>query len=203
MHNDFAIKIGDFGLATVKSNWQANETFQQPTGSVLWMAPEIIRMSGNNPYSFKSDVYAYGIVVYELCTSTLPYKQFNNKDQILFMVGRGRLTPDLSLVRESLPKLFIEMMKNCIQFDPELRPLFLQILSEVENIMNSLPKFDRSQSEPCICSLANDVNLLSISDYCPAGVCPMPADLQNNPTLSGPCNHQLQQNYPNYLSENI
>jgi len=40
----------------------------QPSGSILWMAPEVIRMKQDNPYSFQSDVYAFGIVLFELFT---------------------------------------------------------------------------------------------------------------------------------------
>ena len=37
----WAVKIGDFGLATVKSSWpQKTAKTTQPTGSILWMAPE-------------------------------------------------------------------------------------------------------------------------------------------------------------------
>lgn len=31
------VKIGDFGLATVKTRWSGAHQFQQPTGSILWM----------------------------------------------------------------------------------------------------------------------------------------------------------------------
>ena len=45
LHQDYnSVKIGDFGLATVKSRWSGNHQFQQPTRSILWMAPEVIRM---------------------------------------------------------------------------------------------------------------------------------------------------------------
>lgn len=37
------------------------------------------------PYSFHSDIYAYGIVLYELLTSSLPYAHVGNKDQVLFL----------------------------------------------------------------------------------------------------------------------
>ena len=46
------------------------------------MAPEIIRMKEENPYSFQSDVYAFGIVLFELFALQLPYTHINNKDQV-------------------------------------------------------------------------------------------------------------------------
>ncbi|KAF6025207.1 BRAF [Bugula neritina] len=92
---DITVRIGDFGLATVKTRWSGSHQFAQPTGSILWMAPEVIRMKEDNPYTFRSDVYAYGVVLYELFSSSLPYSHINNRDQILFMVGSGFLRPDL------------------------------------------------------------------------------------------------------------
>lgn len=73
----WTVKIGDFGLATVKSNWNSNTTAKtdQPTGSILWMAPEVIRQNVADPYTIKSDVYSFGVVLYELFTGNLPYLQ--------------------------------------------------------------------------------------------------------------------------------
>lgn len=34
------VKIGDFGLATIKSRWSGNHNFEQPSGSILWMVSE-------------------------------------------------------------------------------------------------------------------------------------------------------------------
>lgn len=86
------VKIGDFGLATVKSAaWNsttassgvstlatttaAGARSNQPTGSILWMAPEVITQKVPDPYTQKSDVYSYGVVLYELFTGLLPYQR--------------------------------------------------------------------------------------------------------------------------------
>ncbi|XP_023568595.1 serine/threonine-protein kinase B-raf isoform X3 [Octodon degus] len=126
LHEDLTVKIGDFGLATVKSRWSGSHQFEQLSGSILWMAPEVIRMQDKNPYSFQSDVYAFGIVLYELMTGQLPYSNINNRDQIIFMVGRGYLSPDLSKVRSNCPKAMKRLMAECLKKKRDERPLFPQ-----------------------------------------------------------------------------
>ncbi|EFX83242.1 hypothetical protein DAPPUDRAFT_315683 [Daphnia pulex] len=150
LHDDLTVKIGDFGLATVKTRWSGSHQFQQPSGSILWMAPEVIRMKDENPYSFQSDVYAFGVVLYELFSGQLPYSHISNKDQILFMVGRGFLRPDLSHVRSDTPKALRRLLESSIKFTREERPLFRQILVSLESLSRSLPKIHRSASEPTL-----------------------------------------------------
>lgn len=37
LHEGLTVKIGDFGLATVKARWTGSHRVEQPSGSVLWM----------------------------------------------------------------------------------------------------------------------------------------------------------------------
>ncbi|CAM4692944.1 serine/threonine-protein kinase A-Raf [Caretta caretta] len=150
LHEGLTVKIGDFGLATVKTHWSGARRVEQPRGSVLWMAPEVIRMQDSRPYSFQSDVYAYGVVLYELSTGSLPYGHVRSRDQILFMVGRGYLSPDMSRVPSTCPKALKRLMTNCLKFNREERPLFPQILATVEQLQRLLPKLERSMSEPSL-----------------------------------------------------
>lgn len=148
LHDDLTVKIGDFGLATAKTRWSGSQQFHQPTGSILWMAPEVIRMQMENPYSFQSDVYAFGIVMFEMLAGQLPYSHLNNKDQILFMVGRGYLKADLTKLRTDTPKVLRRLTEDCIKFNRDDRPLFRQIHSILEGLLRNHPKINRSASEP-------------------------------------------------------
>uniref|UniRef100_A0A672RVC5 non-specific serine/threonine protein kinase n=1 Tax=Sinocyclocheilus grahami TaxID=75366 RepID=A0A672RVC5_SINGR len=150
LHEGWTVKIGDFGLATVKSRWSGSQQVEQPSGSILWMAPEVIRMQDTNPYTFQSDVYGYGVVLYELMSGTLPYSNINNRDQIIFMVGRGYLSPDLSKLCSNCPKSMKRLIIDCLKFKRDERPLFPQILVGIEQVQDLLPKIERSASEPSL-----------------------------------------------------
>ncbi|KAM4651862.1 RAF proto-oncogene serine/threonine-protein kinase isoform 1-T1 [Discoglossus pictus] len=165
LHEGLTVKIGDFGLATVKSRWSGSQQVEQPTGSILWMAPEVIRMQDMNPYSFQSDVYSYGIVLYELMTGELPYVQIKDRDQIIFLVGRGCVVPDLSKLYKSCPKAMKRLVADCVKKVKDERPLFPQILSSIELLQHSLPKINRSASEPSLHRAAHteDINSCTLT----------------------------------------
>ncbi|TWW56882.1 RAF proto-oncogene serine/threonine-protein kinase [Takifugu flavidus] len=165
LHEGLTVKIGDFGLATVKSRWSGSNQVEQPSGSILWMSPEVIRMQDNNPYSFQSDVYSYGIVLFELMTGELPYSQTGNRDQIIYMVGRGYLSPDLSKLYKNCPKAMKRLVADCIKKSKDERPLFPQILSSIELLQHALPKINRSASEPSLhrASHTEDINACTLT----------------------------------------
>ncbi|XP_047526241.1 raf homolog serine/threonine-protein kinase Raf isoform X2 [Pieris napi] len=155
LRDDWSVKIGDFGLATAKVRWSewgaaGGVQWQQPTGSILWMAPEVIRMEEPAPYTFRSDVYSYGIVLFELMANELPYSHLNNKDQILWMVGRGLLKPDSRKLRGDAPQALKRLFEDCIKFDRQQRPQFRQILAGLESMLRAMPKITRSASEPSL-----------------------------------------------------
>lgn len=65
---DGKIKLGDFGIARVLSNTISQA--QTLVGTPYYLSPEIIE---SKPYSFKSDIWSLGIVLYEMCALQPPF----------------------------------------------------------------------------------------------------------------------------------
>ena len=59
---DKTIKMGDFGIARVLSS--TVEKAKTVIGTPYYLSPEIIE---NKPYSFKSDIWSLGVLLYEMC----------------------------------------------------------------------------------------------------------------------------------------
>ncbi|XP_011868759.1 PREDICTED: serine/threonine-protein kinase A-Raf-like [Vollenhovia emeryi] len=126
-------------------------------GSVPWMAPEVLRMKfDENPYSFASDTYSYGIVMYELFTQVFPYGPKTDKLFILYNVGRGALHPDLTLLRRDIPKDLRNLMEECISYDKEMRPLTDEIIKRTNEAYYYIPKIKRTTSLPAYLDVLPD-----------------------------------------------
>ncbi|XP_063714304.1 RAF proto-oncogene serine/threonine-protein kinase-like isoform X2 [Symsagittifera roscoffensis] len=146
---DFTVKIGDFGLATLKSKWNNTGQEKQPTGSILWMAPEVLIFNSDNPYSYKSDVYSFGIVLFELFSGKLPYNGLQ-RDVIIYMVGKGFLKPDLSQCQEDTPADLKQLLIECVQKNTDGRPDFKKVEEQLKQLLDAQPKIERSNSAPLL-----------------------------------------------------
>lgn len=66
--DNLVVKVSDFGTSR---EWDDASAIMSFTGTVAWMAPEIIR---HEPCSERVDVWSYGVVLWELLTQEVPYK---------------------------------------------------------------------------------------------------------------------------------
>lgn len=62
------MKLGDFGIARVLSNTKSKA--KTVVGTPYYLSPEIIESS---PYSFKSDVWSLGVLLYEMAALQPPF----------------------------------------------------------------------------------------------------------------------------------
>ncbi|KAI0978002.1 hypothetical protein GJ496_000438 [Pomphorhynchus laevis] len=148
-HQYWLVKIGDMGLARMADSLKTDSNPLNPTGSILWMAPEVIRMDVKDPYTCWSDIYAFGVILFEIGSQSLPYESMElSRDQILFLVGIGRLRLNVNLIKSNFPKLLKNLVFECCQFERERRCLFQTILNSLEQLYNDIPKIQRSCSIP-------------------------------------------------------
>uniref|UniRef100_A0A8C6UCJ2 mitogen-activated protein kinase kinase kinase n=1 Tax=Neogobius melanostomus TaxID=47308 RepID=A0A8C6UCJ2_9GOBI len=116
------MKISDFGTSKELSDKSTKMSF---AGTVAWMAPEVIR---NEPVSEKVDIWSFGVVLWELLTGEIPYKDVDSS-AIIWGVGSNSLHLP---VPSTLPDGFKILMKQTWQGKPRNRPSFRQILLHLD-----------------------------------------------------------------------
>ncbi len=118
---DWTAKVADFGLTRF-----VNAKKMTQVGTPMWMAPEIIQ---GTLYTDKADVYAFGIIVWEVMTREEPYI---NKEplQILVEVVNQNLRPTIAARYEGHP--LVPVMQDCWQRDAAKRPTFSQLIPRLQ-----------------------------------------------------------------------
>lgn len=116
------VKISDFGTSR---EWNEISTKMSFAGTVAWMAPEVIR---NEPCSEKVDIWSFGVVLWELLTCEIPYKDVDSS-AIIWGVGNNSLHLPIP---SSCPEGFKLLVKQCWSIKPKTRPSFKIILSHLE-----------------------------------------------------------------------
>ncbi|XP_062975761.1 mitogen-activated protein kinase kinase kinase 12 [Elgaria multicarinata webbii] len=119
---DDVVKISDFGTSKELSDKSTKMSF---AGTVAWMAPEVIR---NEPVSEKVDIWSFGVVLWELLTGEIPYKDVDSS-AIIWGVGSNSLHLP---VPTSCPDGFKILLRQCWNSKPRNRPSFRQILLHLD-----------------------------------------------------------------------
>ena len=108
------LRITDFGLAGIGDQLQGAEI---RNGTPAYMAPE--QLSGKE-VSVQSDVYAVGLVLYEMFTGSLPFKA-ESVAEVTRMRQENRVANPSTLVPD-LDKTVERAILRCLDADPRQRP---------------------------------------------------------------------------------
>jgi NIMA (never in mitosis gene a)-related kinase len=114
------IKLGDFGVAKcLNFTIEKAKTF---TGTPYYLSPEIVQ---NLPYSFKSDIWSLGVLLYEICCLKLPFEA-KSIPLLTLKIINGEYKPIPDFYSKELKVL----VNSLLRVDHELRPSINEILSK-------------------------------------------------------------------------
>ena len=126
-----AVQVTDFGLCrsvASQSRYLATYDARHDNEEVpkLWIPPESLK---NNYYSRASDVWAFGVTLWEIATNgRLPYDTWAcGDDELVQRVVLGEVMP----IPDGCPPQLYEVMKKCWFYKPGERPKFAALEGEL------------------------------------------------------------------------
>ncbi|XP_029986432.1 tyrosine kinase receptor Cad96Ca isoform X2 [Sphaeramia orbicularis] len=128
------VKLAEFGLARdlTRMTSRHSSRWRNPRRVPLrWYPPEYFK---NNYYSFKGDVWAFGIVLWEMQTfGTLPYPNLETSESVVYHICIGHKNTNPEGCRPEI----LHIMRDCWLEPYNLRPSFTDIVHMLENIMEN------------------------------------------------------------------
>jgi len=123
------VKIGDYGLSKfISCNRRSGHT--ESVGTFHYMAPEI----GHGVYGKEIDIYALGIIFYEMLTGDVPFDGESSQEIIM-----KHLTANVRL--EKVPPAFHRVIQRVLEKDPHAR------FGSVSEMLQELPWSDVTSVE--------------------------------------------------------
>jgi len=135
--------LTNFGISQMTS-LSTGYSSDNVKGSGRWQAMEFFKLREDDEptptHTIATDIWAFGMTVYELLSYDMPYAHIHDRDQVTLAISRGILPSRLKHFDSSagLNKLIENSLwticKRCWDFDPEARPSISNIVSELEAI---------------------------------------------------------------------
>ena len=120
--------ISDFGL-TRKLPIEL-ELIKKPIASPRWTAPEF-DLNDPSKYNNKIDVFSYGMLLYEMLTKSLPYKEPPNKYEE-YEVHNAIAQGIRPILPKDTPKHLADLITECWHQSPDKRPSFDDIVLKLK-----------------------------------------------------------------------
>lgn len=115
-------KLSGFNLS---KKIESNDSNKVIVGTPAYIAPEIY-LGGN--YSKSSDVYSYGIILYEIITNENPFKEINNTSELFHKYRYEHYRPNIP---SNIPIAYRTLLENILNKEINERPTFDEILNEL------------------------------------------------------------------------
>ncbi|KAM7253386.1 hypothetical protein ACFE04_026004 [Oxalis oulophora] len=125
---NWTVKVCDFGLSRFKANTFISS--KSVAGTPEWMAPEFLR---GEPSNEKSDVFSFGVVLWELVTLQQPWSGLSPAQVVGAVAFQNRR---LAIPANTAPML-ASLMESCWAEDSVERPSFAKIVEILKKLLKS------------------------------------------------------------------
>jgi eukaryotic-like serine/threonine-protein kinase len=136
---DLRIKIADFGIARTLADINPEEQSDIIWGSPQYLAPEV---AAGGPPSAASDVYSLGILLFEMVTGSLPFKD-NDPDKLLEM-HLMQPPPSPRMLNPEIPTSFEQIILKVLSKEPSAR---YRTADQLGRILEVFDQTERDHSE--------------------------------------------------------
>ncbi|XP_003936696.2 macrophage-stimulating protein receptor [Saimiri boliviensis] len=133
LDKSFTVKVADFGLARdiLDKEYYSVRQHRHARLPVKWMALESLQ---SYRFTTKSDVWSFGVLLWELLTRGAPPYSHIDPFDLPHFLAQGRRLPQ----PEYCPDSLYQVMQQCWEADPAVRPTFGTLVGEVEQIVSAL-----------------------------------------------------------------
>ncbi|GAX74261.1 hypothetical protein CEUSTIGMA_g1710.t1 [Chlamydomonas eustigma] len=121
-------KISDFGLSYMLDHSETHVSQWNQGGTMTHMAPELLQ---KGIQSKAADIYAFGILLWELYTAAVAFKGIPST-MLGFHVVHKDMRPEFP---DSTPPTYMQLAHQCWDKDVERRPSFTDILMIIQNML--------------------------------------------------------------------
>ena len=137
--NDFQAKISDFGLAVI-TNTGIKETTLIKKFPVRWLSIEAIV---EKLFSEKSDVWAFGVLMFEVFSlGQDPYAGIETRQILKFLRSGERMSRPEMATSE-----MYEMMCRCWEENLEIRPKFEELAAKLHEVLEDKSEYSKYYEE--------------------------------------------------------
>lgn len=132
------VKVADFGLARlIAANEDDEDIYKSSEAAkfpIKWTSPEA---AFSRKFSTKSDVWSFGILLYEMITfGRIPYPGMDNTQTLVFVRDGQRMQKPTGCVY-ACPQKYYDIMLDCWRHIPDQRPTFEFLYDFFDNYSTS------------------------------------------------------------------
>ncbi|EOY04563.1 Integrin-linked protein kinase family isoform 3 [Theobroma cacao] len=140
LDNGGHLKVAGFGLIRLSKISPDKAKLAQPNADVdpsnIYMAPEIYK---NVIFDRSVDAYSFGIMLYEMIEGVVPFHPKPAEEAVKLMCLEGKRPPFKTKSRSYPPDLR-ELVENCWDQEPVVRPIFAEIIVRLDKIIANCSK---------------------------------------------------------------